>query len=177
PTTLNLAAAKGDLDTGSYSATVRVASSAGTRDVSVTFTIANTLPPPPGAPSSLTATPNEQGIALAWNAADGTVDVYVIERKQNVGGTFAVVDSVSGGTLSYQETGLEPATLYGYRVKACNAGGCSGWSNEATAVTVLVAPGTPTNVTATAVSESEIRLRWDAPGGQTHYEIRSRRRQ
>jgi fibronectin type 3 domain-containing protein len=129
----------------------------------------------PGAPSSLQATAvSASQINLSWTAASGTVAQYRIERRTG-GGAFAVIDSVGGATLSYQDTGLAAATQYTYRVAACNAGGCSAPSNEASATTGQVAPGAPSNLQATAVSASQINLSWTAASGTVaHYRIERR---
>lgn len=177
PTTLTLSATKGELAAGTYDAIVHVSSpdAAEAQTVAVSFTIVSTVPPPPSAPGSLSAAPNTEGVRLSWSAAEGTVDAYVIERKTGSDGTYAVIDTVAGTTLAYQDTGLQPATLYGYRVMACNRGGCSAWSEEALAVTLASAPAIPANLAAEALSPTEVRLTWDAPGGQTHYEIQRKR--
>src|SRR5262249_42204285 len=41
---------------------------------------------------------------------------------------------------SYQDTGLQAASTYTYRVRATNAGGDSAYSNPATAITLAVSP-------------------------------------
>jgi titin len=114
---------------------------------------------------------------LAWTASAGVVLQYRIERKLAAGGDYALIDSVSGGTTAYQNTGLVPATDYIYRVEACGAVGCSEWSNEAGATTPpapIEPPGVPSDLTGTPLSSTEIQLSWTAPGGQTSYEIRRR---
>jgi hypothetical protein len=178
PTTLTLTAMTGSLTPGSYSATVAVSSAVAAnspQQVQVSFTVAN---PAPGAPTGLTANAvSSSRIDLAWTAGTGTTQWYRIERRLADGGSFAVIDSVPGGTLSYASTGLEAATGYAYRVQGCTSGYCSGWSNEATATTAAddpTAPNVPGNVTGVRVSPTQIRISWTAPGGQTHYVLRRR---
>src|SRR5690606_15286797 len=124
---------------------------------------ATTLPLPPGAPAALSATTiSVSQVDLAWSAASGTVDEYVIERRAGAG-TYAVVDTVT--TTSFTDTGLAAATTYTYRVRACNSGGCSTYSNEAVATTYPSAPGAPTALVATTTSSTEIQLGWTAATG------------
>jgi fibronectin type 3 domain-containing protein len=131
-------------------------------------TSATTAQVPPGAPSGLTATAQSSDrIALAWSASSGTVDWYYIERRNNslLGNDWAVIDSVAGGTLAYLSTGLTPLTSYSHRVRAWNAAGLSGSSNETTTSTLaLPTPNTPATFVATATSATQIRLTWTHDG-------------
>ena len=121
-------------------------------------------PPPPNAPSALTATAvSSSQINLGWtdNSTDETG--FKIERCQNAGCTnFAQVATVGANVVAYSNTGLTASTTYGYRVRATNAGGDSAYSNtaEATTQTAQTVPAAPSNLTATAVSNSQINLSW-----------------
>jgi titin len=134
---------------------------------------ATTLPVPPGAPSGLSANAvSASQIDLAWGAASGTVAGYRIERSTSAGGTFAQIDTVAGGVLSYSNTGLASGTEFFYRVRACNSGGCSGYSNVASDTTFLVPPTAPTSVTATSASSTQINVTWSgATGIIANYEV------
>ena len=72
----------------------------------------------PGVPGSFTAgraTPASATVLLAWTAASGVVDGYVIERGSSVAGPWATVGITSG--LSIEMT-LSPAQTAWYRVRA-----------------------------------------------------------
>jgi hypothetical protein len=164
PTTLTLVATRGALAVGTYSATVRLTAAAANSpvDLPVTFTVSTS---PPGEPTNLQAQPlSASDVRLTWSAAPGAVAWYLIERRPG-GAAFGVIDSVAAGTLTYTDTGLDAGTEYTYRVEACNAGGCSGYSNEASATTGVAAPGPPSGLQATAVSQSQVNLAWTASTG------------
>ena len=78
-----------------------------------------------------------------------------------------VASSVSGTT--YTPTGLTDGIRYSYRVAAINSFGLGRWSDTVTAITRVVAPGAPANLTAYSYGTS-IEVRWQAPasdGGAT----------
>jgi hypothetical protein len=61
-------------------------------------------------------------------------DRFDIAESRN-GNSFRVVATVNPNTTSFSRYGLRAGTTYMYRVRACNAAGCSPWSNTATATT------------------------------------------
>ena len=127
---------------------------------------ATTQPNPPGAPSGLTATAVSSGqINLSWSAAIGTVATYHVERSTTSGSGFAEIGSVGAATTTFPNSGLSAATQYFYRVRACNTGGCSAYTLEASATTQPNPPGAPSGLTATAVSSGQINLSWSAGSG------------
>ena len=138
----------------------------GTSSTSVTFTGANgsTRPvvgtaiavSPAAAPAGLAATPVSAGqINLTWQDTNGNDTQTRIERKTGAAGTFAQIAAPAAGVVTFADTGVLAATMYIYRVRACNAVGCSPYSNEAAATT----PGQPILMSLT--------LRGSAPGSVT----------
>ena len=173
PATLTVGASAASLPAGSYTATIRITAPGATNsplDVSVTFTVPE---PVPGVPTGVTATAiSPTQIDVAWTAATGTVTEYRIERKTGAGGTFAQVQIVSGSTTSFSDTGLLDNTEYFYRVLACNSGGCSAPSTEASATTPAGTPNSPTTLSAQAVSSTAIDLQWTHDGVfVTHFQV------
>ncbi|MDQ7054058.1 MAG: fibronectin type III domain-containing protein, partial [candidate division KSB1 bacterium] len=70
---------------------------------------------------------------------------------------------VGANVTNYQRISpANPSSTYTYRVRAFNADGNSGYSNEASATTQSQPnpPAAPSNLTATAVSTSQIDLSW-----------------
>lgn len=119
----------------------------------------------PAAPTGLTAvaqSPTAVGLTWTDNATNETA--YKVYRRD---GTHIVFGQVSpdlpAGTTSWQDATVAPASLYTYILKAVNAAGDSGWSNEAAVTTPAVpvpVPATPTNLVATAASPTVVNLIW-----------------
>ena len=126
----------------------------------------------PTAPTSLGATAvSSSQINLAWTDNSSNETGFAIERSPD-GVTFAPLTTVGANVTTYQNTGLATSTTYHYRVRATNAVGPSGWSNVANATTTGTAPAAPTNLTATAVSSSQINLAWtDNSSNETGFAI------
>ncbi len=119
----------------------------------------------PAAPTGLTATAaSSSQINLSWTASAGATGYKVFR-----GGTE--IASPSGTT--YSDTGLAAGTLYTYTVVAVNTAGNSPASNQASATTTgtPTPPATPTGLTATAVSSTQINLSWNAVPGATSYQV------
>jgi hypothetical protein len=116
---------------------------------------------PPVAPSGLTATPVSQTqIDLAWIDNSINESGFKIEWSPNGTSGWTQIATVGANVATYSNTGLTCDTTYYYRVRAYNAGGDSGFSNDASATTVVCTPAAPSNLTATAVSQTQINLTW-----------------
>lgn len=88
--------------------------------------------PLPFSPSRLSATGlSGTEVELVWNDNSNNESGFKIERKKCPGG-YAEIARVGAGTSRYTDKGLAPSTEYSYRVRAYNAAGDSGYSNEAT---------------------------------------------
>ncbi|MDD5223629.1 MAG: fibronectin type III domain-containing protein [bacterium] len=91
---------------------------------------------PPDFPTDLQASAiSSSRIDLSWTDNADNEEGFKIERMVS-GGAYALVTSLAADTLSYSDTGLNPATTYSYRVSAFNSVGDSEYSNEATATTL-----------------------------------------
>jgi hypothetical protein len=122
----------------------------------VHITVAATAP---AAPTGLAASAGDAQVTLTWNASSGATN-YNVKRATVSGGPFATL-SATGGT-NYTDTSVTNGTTYYYIVTAMNSAGESGPSNEAQATPVAAPrpPAAPTNLTATAVSRTQINLAW-----------------
>jgi YD repeat-containing protein len=128
---------------------------------------------PPSVPSSLTATAvSSNQINLSWTDNSNNETGFKIERKIGASGTYSQVAIVGANIIAYSDTGLTSETTYYYRVKAYNAAGDSGYTNEVSATTFAVPPSAPSGLTATAVSIGQINLGWnDNSTNETGFKI------
>jgi len=117
-----------------YSFKVRAFNSGGLSGFSNVATSTTELAPP-AAPTGLTATAlASYRIDLAWTDRSPVEDRFDIAESRN-GKSFRVVATVHPNATSFSRYGLRSGTTYHYQVRACNAAGCSAWSNKATATT------------------------------------------
>jgi chitodextrinase len=161
-----------------YTYTVKATDAAGNDSAASTSASATTQAAPdttaPSTPTNLTVgTVTSSTVNLSWTAS--TDNVGVTGYKVYRGGTL--VGSPTG--TSYQDTGLTASTAYSYTVKATDAAGNLSAASSAVNATTqaapdTTAPSTPTNLSATAVSQSQINLSWTASTdnvGVTGYKI------
>jgi List-Bact-rpt repeat protein/fibronectin type III domain protein len=136
--------------------------------------VSATPAPPPAAPTGLVATvASTSTITLTWIDNASTEDGFKIERSTNQNNGFAQIGIVAPSVTSYPDEGLIPSTKYYYRVRAyaVNSSGDSAYSNTANATT-LSSPATPTGLSATATSSSQINLSWaDKSNNETGFKI------
>ena len=132
-----------------------------------------TGPAAPNAPTNLAATPvSSTQINLTWSDNSSNETSFEIERKTGAGGAYAVIATRPGdastGADNYSNTGLSPNTAYFYRVRAVLNTVTpilySNYSNEISATTFPAIPAAPSNLAASAISNSQIRLSWNATG-------------
>lgn len=126
--------------------------------------VPTTVETPPAAPADLSASATSSSqINLTWTDSDTLELGFKIERCVGLDCTdFAQIATLSSNVTSYASTGLAPETSYSFRVLAYNAAGDSDYSNIASAVTPTgpALPAAPTNLTAAAISRSQINLAW-----------------
>jgi len=140
------------------------------------FGLALSLPCPLGSPSSLAAGAHSSSqIGLSWlNNSPGATG-FAIERAPDNGGvpgTFAQIATVSSNVTTYSDIGLLPNTTYWYRVRAFSGTTYSDYSNQASAMTLPLAPLAPTNLTAAPLSGSQVSVTWtDAANDETGFAI------
>ncbi|MCU1288828.1 MAG: hypothetical protein JWN60_1057 [Acidobacteria bacterium] len=125
----------------------------------------NSTSAPPAAPGNLLATAfSSSQINLSWTDNSSDEDAFAIERCQNANCTgFTEIAKVGANVTSYSSTGLSANTVYRFRVRASDGGAISDYSNIAQTTTPLpptLPPDAPTNLTAKAISISQIDLAW-----------------
>lgn len=123
----------------------------------------------PSIPGSLFATAvSASQINLTWSASSDNIGVtgYRLERCQ--GSTCTnFVQIATPSSISFSDAGLAEGTTYRYRVRATDAAwNLSAYSNIASATTATAPdttpPSVPSNLSASAVSASQINITWTA---------------
>jgi hypothetical protein len=120
------------------------------------------LPPPPTAPTNLTATAvGSSQINLSWTNTSPSQTGVKIERSVD-NATFTQITVAGATAVSYSNTGLNASTTYFYRVRTTNLSGDSAYSATASATTQapLPPPTAPTSLAATAAGSGQINLSW-----------------
>jgi hypothetical protein len=114
----------------------------------------------PADPTLLTAiTMSASTVQLEWSDNSNNETQFRIERCQGAGcSDFAELTTVGVSVSDFLDEGLPIGESFSYRVRASNVSGFSGYTNVATATTLL--PADPTDLVATTASGSVINLTW-----------------
>jgi fibronectin type 3 domain-containing protein len=139
--------------------------SAPTAAVSVT-----TFPNPPAAPSGLAAVVvSATQVNLSWVDNSSNETSFSVERATGTG-AFSVVASVAANSVSYVNTTTAGGITYSYRIRAVNSGGNSAYSATVTATTPAAPPSAPTTLTASVLSQTQVKLSWkDTSANETGF--------
>jgi len=159
-----------------YRYRVRAVNSSGNSKYSNIAEATTSAPPPspPLAPTNLTtAAVSYSEIGLNWSDNSGNETGFRLERCAGSGcSNFSEIHSTVANVSIYSNTGLAAQTVYRYRVLAFNAVGSSSYSNIAETTTPDSPPSAPSNLSALAVSHSEIGLTWsDNSGNETGFRL------
>ena len=124
----------------------------------------------PDAPTELTATVSgPMKITLSWispsNNGGAAITGYRIQVSADAGEIWSDLEEDTGSTATtYTHTGLDEGTTRHYRVYAINSVGKS-TAPSSVANVVISAPDAPTELTATPLGQTEIKLFWAKPSG------------
>jgi hypothetical protein len=115
---------------------VRARNSAGDSDYSNTASATTQAAASvPAAPSNLRITLiAPRRLDIAWNDNSTNETRFEVERR-TASTSFANIANPAANTTTFANTGLTRRTTYTYRVRACNANGCSAYSNEVSGTT------------------------------------------
>ncbi|MFN2491854.1 MAG: fibronectin type III domain-containing protein [Pyrinomonadaceae bacterium] len=115
------------------------------------------------APSNLVATAvSSSQIDISWTDNSTTEEGFKLYRSTD-GVSFSRTETLGPNVTMFSNTGRPASTTYYYRVLAFNSGGNTAFSNTAVATTfppATVKPAAPTNLVATALSSSQVKLTW-----------------
>lgn len=145
---------------------VRACNVAGCSGYSGTGTTQVVFPPGASPALSVPATSPSGLYSISWG---GVASATTYELQEQVGGG-AWTTVVSAAATSYSPV-AKPNGTYGYRVRACNAAGCSAYSATQSIVVQLLTPGVPTGLTVTQQSATNCRIKWNAVSGATNYMV------
>jgi hypothetical protein len=116
---------------------------------------------PPEAPSGLGAVASgATTVDLSWTDESNNETRFELERKEGAGGSWGQIGTPDANATTYGDTGLDPSTTYFYRVRACNAAGCSAYADETNATTSEAPPEAPTGLTAGETGSTTVTLGW-----------------
>jgi len=124
-------------------------------------------PVPPQAPTNLTAAAGFSLVTLRWDASSGATGYKIYIGSPDCS-TFISTTTTTG--TSAQVTGLTNGIQYCFVVRAYNAIGESGNSNQATATPSASAPSVPSLLGATP-SYTSVNLAWTSVAGATGYNM------
>ena len=136
---------------------------------------------PPVAPEGLVVTAaSATSLNVEWIDASGNETYFEVRRRlyslENVGGSFELIASPVAGTSAYLDTGLLNGRTYQYRIRACNAAGCSAFVTSGRVDTPVI-PAAPPAAAATVVSSTSLLVTWtDGSANETDFQVRRRLR-
>lgn len=123
--------------------------------------------PIPGVPSGVVASAiTSSAFRISWAAVSGAVNYKISEAATKF-------SEMTVTTLNADFAGLSPSTGYSVRVRACNATGvCSSNSGNLAVMTLAApAPATPTNLAASAITQTSFSLSWTTVAGAASYKV------
>ena len=88
-----------------------------------------TAVPTPQPPEGLQTLKHSQGIALTWLDKSINETSFEVEFALE-NGPYTLLATLPANQTTYTHTGTQPVLYHKYRVRACNAEGCSAYSNE-----------------------------------------------
>jgi hypothetical protein len=174
-------------DVGANVFTVQVDATGGSDTATLNITVIpapDTDPPTPNPATFASAPSADSDTAISMTAttgsdATGPVEYYFDETSGNPGGT----DSGWQTNPSYTDTGLDPSTQYTYTVTMRDAVtptpnvGTPSSPASATTDPESAIPAAPSNLSATAVSQTQIDLSWtDNADNETGFKIERSKR-
>ncbi len=134
-----------------------------------TSSLSNSTVTIPSNPIAISATGTTQTSFTAnWNSSTSATSYRLDVSSDNFSTFVSGYNNRSVTGTSDPVTGLSPNTTYKYRVRAVNASGTSGNSNEISQNTV---PATTVAIAATIPSQTGFTANWNAVAGATGYKL------
>jgi hypothetical protein len=154
--------------TGNYTYQVQACNSAGCSGWKASSAVAVTIPPGSAPSLSAPSSSTTGSYTVSWTGVSGATS-YTLQGQVNGGGWSTIqASNATSKVISGKGNGT-----YGYRVQACNVGGCGGWS-AAKSTTVLLpptTPGTPSVSSGGPYYRPVVTVAWGAVSGATTYTV------
>ena len=147
---------------------MRAVNASGSSDNSNVQPVTTTAPPDP--PSNLSTTEITQtSFRASWNAVNGATS-YKLDVSTNISFSSFVpgYNNLTVNNMTKVVSGLNPGSMYYWRVRAVNANGTSGNSNI---ITVLTVPPNPVATDATTITNTSFQANWNAATSATSYKL------
>jgi hypothetical protein len=124
------------------------------------------------APTTFTGSSSSpSGASISWADASSNEIGFELWRRKKTGtttySTWTLATLTAPNVTSYTDSGLEPATIYQYKIRAAGAAGRSNYTPSSSTQFLIVTtqpdnvmPTQPTNLTANATGIREISLTW-----------------
>lgn len=134
-------------------------------------------PAPPAVPSAPTRAVavalSQTQIRVTWVDTSDDETAFHLDRAPTPAGLWTQVGATAANVTTWDDLGVEPATLYFYRLHASNPGGASAPSNTAWARTPgATVPRAPSGLRAEATSASTAQLSWvDRSDDETGFKV------
>ena len=116
----------------------------------VTRAVFTSITPPP-TPTSAPAAPTDlttsgattTGVTVSWSDRSDNETGFSLERGSGTNPAFSEIAKLAANATSFNDSGLNPKSLYNYRIKATNSAGDSAYSNIASMTTKEVPVSDP----------------------------------
>ena len=152
--------------TGSYTYRVHACNVSGCSAYATSSAVSVTIKPA-SAPSLTVPSSSTGSYTVSWGAVTGATS-YTLQEQAN-GGSWANAYSGSGRSKAFSKGN----GTFGYRVQACNAGGCGPWS-ASDSIVVAHIPATPAAPSASYTGTTykpTVTVRWSSETYATRYEL------
>jgi hypothetical protein len=138
--------------------------------------LAVTLPPIPSIPTGFRATVlSARSIQLEWADTSNNETGFQLERREPTT-EYALIRTTAANAETFSNTGLQPGTVYFYRLRAVNRRSASPYTGVARGETLPLPPTAPSALTAVAEARA-IRLSWrDQSANETGFQVERRLR-
>jgi YD repeat-containing protein len=152
--------------TGAWVYQVQACNSSGCSDYRLNNNYVAVTIPPASAPSLSVPAGSTGSYTVSWGGVSGAAS-YTLQEQAN-GGSWST--AYSGSATSKAFSGKSHGASYGYRVQACNAGGCGPWSATHTVVVVPAEPGS-LSAPGEVPYPGDWTVSWTAVSGTTSYTL------